>query len=80
VVELETLYTHWRKGAKDEMNAGIHVQHIANVTSDPLYAFVRFFHSGQAAPVGVNWGFYSNPKPRCPDRRSQADVRFGQAG
>jgi len=32
------------------------------VTSDPLYAIVRFFHSGQAAPVGVNWGFYSNPK------------------
>ena len=62
VVELETLYTHWRKGAKDEMNAGITSNNIAYVTSDPLYAIVRFFHSGQAAPVGVNWGFYSNPK------------------
>ena len=62
VVELETLYTHWRKGAKDDMNAGITANNIAYVTSDPLYAIVRFFHSGQAAPVGVNWGFYANPK------------------
>ena len=62
VVELETLYTHWRKGAKDEINAGITSNNIAYVTSDPLYAIVRFFHSGQAAPVGVNWGYYNNPK------------------
>jgi peptide/nickel transport system substrate-binding protein len=62
VVELETLYAHWRKGAKDEMNAGITSNNIAYVTSDPLYAIVRFFDSRQAAPVGVNWGFYANPK------------------
>ncbi|HEY0440908.1 MAG TPA: ABC transporter substrate-binding protein, partial [Xanthobacteraceae bacterium] len=62
VVELETLYTHWRKGAKDEMNAGITSNNIAYVTSDPLYAIIRFFHSGQTAPVGVNWGWYANPK------------------
>ncbi len=30
VVELETLYTHWRKGAADEMNAGITANNIAN--------------------------------------------------
>jgi peptide/nickel transport system substrate-binding protein len=62
VVELEALYTHWRKGAKDEMNAGLTSNNIAYVTSDPLYAIIRFFHSGQVAPTGVNWGFYSNPK------------------
>jgi peptide/nickel transport system substrate-binding protein len=62
VVELETLYTHWRKGAADEINAGITANNIAYVTSDPLYAIVRFFHSGQIAPVGVNWGGYKNPK------------------
>ena len=62
VVELETLYTAWRKGAADEMNAGITSNNIAYVTSDPLYAIVRFFHSGQIAPVGVNWGGYKNPK------------------
>src|SRR5207237_10173414 len=55
VVELETLYTHWRKGAADEMNAGITANNIAYVTSDPLYAIVRFFASDQIAPTGVNW-------------------------
>src|SRR6195952_2190912 len=61
-VELETLYTAWRKGAADEMNAGITANNIAYVTSDPLYAIVRFFASDQIAPVGVNWGGYKNPK------------------
>jgi peptide/nickel transport system substrate-binding protein len=32
------------------------------VTSDPLYAIVRFVASDQVAPVGVNWGGYKNPK------------------
>lgn len=63
VVELETLYTHWRKGAADEMNAGITANNIAYVTSDPLYAIVRFFHSSQIAPVGVNWGGYKTRRP-----------------
>src|SRR6266704_5357875 len=62
VVELETLYTYWRKCAKDESMAGVTANNIAYVTSDPLYAFVRFFHSSQVAPVGVNWGGYKNPK------------------
>jgi peptide/nickel transport system substrate-binding protein len=62
VVELEVLYTAWRKGAADESMKGITSNNIAYVTSDPLYAIVRFFHSGQIAPVGVNWGGYKNPK------------------
>ena len=44
------------------MNAGITANNIAYVTSDPLYAIVRFFASDQIAPVGVNWGGYKNPK------------------
>src|SRR6201999_446943 len=51
VVELETLYTAWRKGAADPSNAGITANNIAYVTSDPLYAIVRFFPSDQVAPV-----------------------------
>ena len=56
VVELETLYTHWRKGAADEMNAGITSNNIAYVTSDPLYAIVRFFlptRSRRSASTGA---------------------------
>ena len=62
VVELEALYTAWRAGAKADMNKDITANNIAYVTSDPLYAFTRFFHSNQAAPVGVNWSYYSNPE------------------
>jgi peptide/nickel transport system substrate-binding protein len=62
VVELEALYTYWRKGAKDETMAGVTANNIAYVTSDPLLAIIRFFHSSQVAPVGVNWGYYANPK------------------
>lgn len=61
VVELEALYTAWRQGAKHEALRGITANNVAYLTSDPLLAFVRFFDSRQAAPVGVNWGHYSNP-------------------
>jgi len=61
-VELETLYTHWRNGAKSEMNHGISAINLAYVTSDPFYALVRFLYSKYTSPNGVNWGWYSNPK------------------
>jgi peptide/nickel transport system substrate-binding protein len=61
VVELEALYTAWRAGAKAEMNKDVTANNIAYVTSDPLYAFTRFFASNQAAPTGVNWSNYVSP-------------------
>ncbi len=60
VVELEQLYTHWRQGAKGELSQGITANNIAYVTSDPVYALIRFLDSKQVAPVGVNWGWYVN--------------------
>lgn len=60
VVELEPLYQAWRQGAAHESLRGITANNVAYLTSDPLYAFIRFFHSGQVAPVGVNWGHYKN--------------------
>ncbi|MCB4824007.1 ABC transporter substrate-binding protein [Roseicella aerolata] len=59
-VELEVLYTCWRQGAAGEIARGgaITANNVAYVTSDPLYALVRFFHSNQVAPTGVNWSHY----------------------
>lgn len=58
-VELEVLYTCWRQGAAGELaRGGITANNVAYVTSDPLYALVRFFHSNQIAPTGVNWSHY----------------------
>ena len=64
VVELETLYLHWRSGAKADMNAGkgITAINLAYVTADPFYALTRFEYSKYVAPNGVNWGGYANPK------------------
>ena len=61
VVELEALYTAWRAGAKADMNKDVTANNIAYVTSDPVYAIMRFFASNQGSPVGVNWSYYSNP-------------------
>jgi peptide/nickel transport system substrate-binding protein len=61
VVELEALYTAWRAGAKADMNKDVTANNIAYVTSDPVYAIMRFFASNQGAPVGVNWSYYANP-------------------
>ncbi|MCO6418028.1 hypothetical protein JYK14_17945 [Siccirubricoccus sp. KC 17139] len=39
---------------------------VAYVTSDPLYALIRFFHSGQIAPTGVNWSHYKDTETDRP--------------
>ncbi|MCA3366568.1 MAG: ABC transporter substrate-binding protein [Roseomonas sp.] len=59
-VELEVLYTCWRQGAAGELarNNDVTANNVAYVTSDPLYALIRFFHSNQIAPTGVNWSHY----------------------
>jgi peptide/nickel transport system substrate-binding protein len=64
VVELEVLYTAWREGAAGPISrqGNITANNVAYLTSDPLYAFIRFFHSGQINPVGVNYGHYRNPE------------------
>ncbi|GAB3765298.1 ABC transporter substrate-binding protein [Ramlibacter monticola] len=64
VVELENLYLHWRSGAKADMNGGkgITAINLGYVTADPFYALTRFAYAKYAAPNGVNWGYYDNPK------------------
>ncbi len=61
-VELEVLYTAWRKGAGDDIAKGASANNVAYVTSDPFYAIVRFYATKQIAPNGVNWSHYSNPE------------------
>ncbi|MFC4166279.1 ABC transporter substrate-binding protein [Teichococcus aestuarii] len=63
-VELEVLYTAWRQGAAGELakQNGVTANNVAYVTSDPLYALIRFFHSKQVAPTGVNWSHYNSPE------------------
>ncbi|MGY3107715.1 peptide/nickel transport system substrate-binding protein [Bradyrhizobium sp. LM6.9] len=80
VVELETLYTHWRKGAADEINAGITANNIAYVTSDPLYAIVPLLPFEPDRAGRRQLGRLQEPEGRRADRRGQADLRCHQAG
>jgi peptide/nickel transport system substrate-binding protein len=63
-VELEVLYTCWRQGAAGELakQNNATANNVAYVTSDPLYALIRFFHSKQVAPTGVNWSHFNDPE------------------
>jgi peptide/nickel transport system substrate-binding protein len=59
-VELEVSYTCWRQGAAGDIarTNGTTANNVAYVTSDPLYALIRFFHSNQISPRGVNWSHF----------------------
>ena len=75
-VELEVAYTAWRQGAADPSLKGVTGSNIAYVTSDPLYAILRFYDSKQVAPTGVNWSHYRNPEvdALCDKVKASLDV------
>lgn len=62
VIEWNTLFTNWRRGAKDPTANGAHATNVTYAAMDPFFALVRFLQSGMAPPVSNNWGFNNNPK------------------
>jgi peptide/nickel transport system substrate-binding protein len=62
VIEWNTLFTNWRKGAKDESARGSHAINVTYAAMDPFFAMVRFLDSKAAPPVSNNWGFFNNPE------------------
>lgn len=62
VIEWNTLFTNWRRGAKDPTANGSHATNVTFAAMDPFFALVRFLQSGMAPPVSNNWGFINNPK------------------
>jgi len=61
VIEWNTLFTNWRKGAKDPSANGANATNVTYAAMDPFFAMVRFLQSGMAPPVSNNWGFNNNP-------------------
>jgi peptide/nickel transport system substrate-binding protein len=61
VIEWNTLFTNWRKGAKDESARGAHATNVTYAAMDPFFAMIRFLDSKMAPPVSNNWGFINDP-------------------
>lgn len=60
VIEWNTLFTNWRKGAKDESARGADAINVSFATMDPFFAMVRFVSTETFPPVSNNWGYFGN--------------------
>jgi ABC-type transport system substrate-binding protein len=56
-IEWNTLFTNWRKGAKDATARDAHAINVSYAAMDPFFAMVRFLDSKMAPPVSNNWGY-----------------------
>jgi len=62
VIEWNTLFTNWRRGAKDDSARGSHAINVTYAAMDPFFAMIRFLDSKMAPPVSNNWGFINDPE------------------
>jgi peptide/nickel transport system substrate-binding protein len=62
VVEWNTLFTNWRKGAKDPTANGASATNVSFAAMDPFFAMVRFASSGTVPPTSNNWGYFTSPE------------------
>jgi ABC-type transport system substrate-binding protein len=62
VIEWNTLFTNWRKGAKDPSANGANAINVSYAAMDPFFAMVRFTSTGAFPPVSNNWGYFGNPE------------------
>jgi ABC-type transport system substrate-binding protein len=75
VIEWNTLFTNWRRGAKDPTANGAHAINVSYSAMDPFFGMVRFTSMGTFPPVSNNWGYYGNPEfeKLIADARTQFD-------
>jgi ABC-type transport system substrate-binding protein len=60
VIEWNTLFTNWRRGAKDPTASGAHAINVSFAAMDPFFAMVRFTSTKTFPPVSNNWGYFGN--------------------
>jgi peptide/nickel transport system substrate-binding protein len=60
VIEWNTLFTNWRRGAKDPTANGAHAINVSFAAMDPFFAMVRFTSTKAFPPVSNNWGYFGN--------------------
>jgi peptide/nickel transport system substrate-binding protein len=62
VIEWNTLFTNWRKGAKDSSANGANAINVSFSAMDPFFGMVRFSSKSTFPPVSNNWGYYNSPE------------------
>ena len=60
VIEWNTLFTNWRRGADDPTANGANAINVSFAAMDPFFAMVRFTSTGTFPPVSNNWGYFGN--------------------
>jgi len=60
VIEWNTLFTNWRKGAKDPSANGANATNVSFAAMDPFFAMVRFTSTKTFPPTSNNWGYFGN--------------------
>lgn len=60
VIEWNTLFTNWRRGAKDPTANGANAINVSYAAMDPFFAMVRFTSTKTFPPVSNNWGYFGN--------------------
>ena len=75
VIEWNTLFTNWRRGAKDPTANGADAINVSYSAMDPFFGMVRFTSTGTFPPVSNNWGYFGNPEfeKLIADARTQFD-------
>ena len=60
VIEWNTLFNNWRKGAKDPSANGASATNVSFSAMDPFFGMVRFTSTKTFPPVSNNWGLFGN--------------------
>lgn len=60
VIEWNTLFTNWRRGATDPTANGAHAINVSFAAMDPFFAMIRFTSTKTFPPVSNNWGYFGN--------------------
>ena len=79
VIEWNTLFTNWRKGAKDESARGSHATNVTYAAMDPFFAMIRFLDSQDGAADLEQLGLHQRSGVRQAGRGGARRVRSGRA-
>ena len=60
VIEWNTLFTNWRRGATDPSANNADAINVTFSTMDPFFGMVRFTSTQTFPPVSNNWGYFGN--------------------